>query len=140
MADVAVAFRGSAADSVGRQARFDGVAGWATKGVKLGDISQLLVGFRGAYERDTTAKAALRGTGDVVARLYVGSNTYKVSFEGQGTGRASSQPKWLFRVGGEFEAAKTIWVEFGAGWQATGRLDGGTLTHSVTFHLAPPNQ
>jgi hypothetical protein len=138
--DVAAAVRVSSRDSVNKGARFDGVSGWATKGVAVGNVAQLLLGFRGAYERDSSVKAALHGTGDVVARMYAGSNLYKVSFEAQGTGRETARPNWAFKIGGEFEATKSLWIDFSAGWTATGSLGGGVLTHSVSFHVAPPNQ
>jgi len=106
----------------------------------VSDFAQLLIGGRYAYERDTTPKAVLQSTGDVVVRMYAGSNRYKVSFEAQGTGRESSRPKWGLSLGGEFEPLKSIWVEFSSGWQTTGSMSTGALTHNVSFHLAPPNQ
>lgn len=135
--DVAIGVRGSSTDSSGTQSRFDGVAAWLTKGWSVGAVSQLLVGLRGAYDRDSTGKD-LRRAGDAVVRMYSGSNTYKVSLEGQAVSRASARPKWGFKLGGEFEVTKSVWVELASGWMATGASH-SNFTHSVKFQLAPPN-
>ncbi|MEO8621849.1 MAG: hypothetical protein ABI625_12340 [bacterium] len=140
VSDIALGLRGSSVDSSGKQARFDGFSGWATKGIAISDFAQLLVGGRYAYERDTTARSELQSAGDLVVRMYAGSNRYKISLEAQGTGRESSRPKWGLSLGGEFEPLKSIWVEFSSGWRTTGSMSTGALTHSVSFHLAPPNQ
>jgi len=134
--DFAVGIKGSSADSTGKDSRFDGVAGWLTRGIAIGYNGQILLGARGAYQRDSTEKD-MSGVGDAVLRLYVGDNTYKVSGEASATGKASSLPKYAAKIGGEYQAGGALWVEYAFGWSATGSSSGG-FTHSVKFHLTPP--
>lgn len=138
--DLALGVRSSSADSTGGRARFDGVSGWLTKGWGFAPRAQLLVGGRGAYERDPSADtigAGLRGVGDATARLYVGGNRYKVLAELQATGRASAAPRWLGNVGGELQLAPILWASVSAGWRAAGALDRGRVVSAVTFKFNP---
>lgn len=137
--DVAAGIRASSADSTGGHTRFDGVAGWLTKGWALSQSAQILLGGRGAYERDLTdtAHSELRRTGDAAVRLYLGSNRYKVSAEIQGTARASSLPGWLGKIGGELQLADVVWVDMSAGWKATGTLSKGRFVSSLKLKLNP---
>lgn len=136
--DVALGVRSSARDSLAGGMRFDGVAGWLTKGWAPRWLpGQFLVGTRGAYERDSTGRD-LRGTGDAIARVYVGRNAYRVHADVQGTGRGSSRPSWLVGGGGEFRAATGFWVDLAANWRATGALGTGRLLHSVKLKFSPP--
>jgi hypothetical protein len=141
--DVAVGVVSSAADSTGRGTRLDGVAGWLTKGWAFLPHAQLLLGARGAYERDSTDAAVatdLRATGDAVVRVYVGSNAYKVLGEAQATAQASSAPRWLANVGGELQLAEMLWLTASAGWQATGALGDGGIVSAFKIKLTPPGR
>ena len=137
--DFAVGLKASAKDSVAHKSRYDGAAAWLTKGWRLGDASQLLLGVRNAYER-LEDDSDMGYNGDVVTRFYMGGNTAKVSAEAQATGRDGKKPAWSFRLGGEFETGRSIWIDYAAGWLAKGSLRDGTLTHTVKFNLAPPNK
>ncbi|MEO8575774.1 MAG: hypothetical protein ABI556_03700 [Gemmatimonadales bacterium] len=137
--DVAFGLKASAKDSVAHKSRYDGAAAWLTKGWRLGDASQFLFGVRNAYERIEDDNR-MGYNGDVVTRFYMGSNTAKVSAEAQATGRDGAKPVWGFRIGGEFETGRSIWIDYAAGWSAKGSLRDGTLTHTVKFNLAPPNK
>lgn len=88
----------------------------------MGELTQLLVGIRGSYERDSTR--VMRGVGDAVARFYVGSNRAKALMEGQATGRGSVVPAWLLRAGAELEVCQSFWIILSAGWQAAGSAPG----------------
>ena len=137
--DIAVGLKASAKDSVAHKSRYDGAAAWLTKGWRLGSASQFLLGVRNAYERiDDDNRMGYNG--DVVTRFYMGSNTAKVSAEAQATGRDGKKPAWSFRVGGEIETGRSIWIDYAAGWLAKGSLRDGTPTHTVKFNLAPPNK
>ena len=138
--DLALAVRSSSSDSPGQHARFDGVAEWATKGWALGRTAQLLIGARGAYERDADnlATSDLRGAGDAAVRLYAGSNEYKLLAEAQGTGRSSAVPRWLANIGGELQVADVMWLQASAGWKADGALSKGKYVSSFKFKFNPP--
>jgi hypothetical protein len=133
--DVAVGVKGSSVDSTGKGPGVDGYSAWATKGWAVGELTQLLVGIGGSYERDSTR--TMRGVGDAVARFYVGSNRAKALMEGQATGRASVVPAWLLRAGAELEVGQSFWVILSAGWQAAGSAP-GRFTHSIKFSVTPP--
>jgi len=137
--DAAVGVSGSTVDSTSRGGRFDGVSGWLTKGWAMGEGRQLLLGTRGAYERDVkdTTSSNLRGTGDAVLRLYVGSNQYKAIGEIQGTWRADNQPLWLGNLGGEFKLSSALWITATFGYEATGRVGNGRLVSNWKLKFTP---
>jgi hypothetical protein len=133
----------SSADSTGRGPRLDGVAGWLTKGWGFLPHAQLLLGARGAYERDSVdapVATDLRAVGDAVVRLYAGSNAYKVYGEAQATARASSGPGWLGNLGGELQLSDMLWLTASAGWQARGSLGGGRIVSAFKLKLTPPSR
>lgn len=136
--DLALGAVGSSADSTGGGSRFDGVSGWATKGWRLGGSAQLLLGARGAYERDIkdTLNTDLRPTGDGILRLYAGSNSYKVLIDAQVTGREASAPKWLASGGGELQLSDLVWITATLGWE---HFSGdGKFVSSFKFKLNAP--
>ncbi|MEO7363115.1 MAG: hypothetical protein ABI120_22470 [Gemmatimonadaceae bacterium] len=138
--DVAIGISGSTADSSARGGRFDGVSGWMTKGWALGQGRQLLLGTRGAYERDlkNTAVSELEAAADAVLRVYVGSNQYKALAELQGTGRAATRPRWLANLGGEFKLTDAVWVTATIGYEATGPLGNGRMVSNWKLKFTPP--
>ena len=138
--DIAIGISGSTADSAARGGQFDGVSGWLTKGWALGEGRQMLLGTRGAYERDLkdTTASDLAGTADAVLRLYVGSNQYKALGELQGTGRATTKPRWLANFGGEFKLNSAVWVTATVGYEATGRLSSGRMVSNWKLKFTPP--
>ena len=140
VSDAAIGVSASANDSAGRGGRLDGVAGWFTRGWPLGEGRQLLVGARGAYERDLADSTAgdLEGSGDVTVRLYVGSNRYKALGEVQGSARAEQKPRWLGNLGGELQLATSIWVTATIGYTATGDIGRGSLVSNWKFKFTPP--
>ena len=138
--DVAVGTRMSSDDSTGNNTRFDGASLWLTKGWGLTANTQMLIGVRGAHEReltDTAQTPALRTIGDATVRVYFGSNAYKVLAEGQVT-RGSSSSSWLTNVGGELHLSDTIWINASAGWKATNLTDKGKFVSSFKFKFNPP--
>ncbi len=138
--DVALGVVSSSADSTVSGPRFDAVAGWVTKGWAIAPHAQLMIGGRGAYERDVTdtSNVNLRATGDAILRLYLGNNAYKFLAEAQGTGRAEGQPKWLASAGGEFQISKLVWITGTAGFQAVGALGKGKLVSAFKVKFNPP--
>ncbi len=138
VADAAFGIRASSPDSTGKATRFDGVAGWLTKGWGIAPNVQLLIGGRGAYERqpsDTATKNDLQGSGDGVVRLYFGSNSYKVMAEAQGTG-GKMLPKWLLNAGGELHLSTIIWINASVGWKSEGST--GKFVSSFKVNFNPP--
>jgi hypothetical protein len=138
VADMAFGVRGSSPDSTGKSTRFDGVAGWLTKGWGFRPNFQLLFGARGAYERllsDTATKNDLQGSGDGIVQLYMGSNQYKVLAEAQATG-GQMIPKWLLNAGGEMHLSELIWINASAGYNWEGSK--GKFVSSFKVNFNPP--
>ena len=138
--DIAIGVSGSTADSAARGAQVDGVSGWLTKGWAVGEGRQLLLGTRGAYERDLKDSTAsdLAGTADLVLRLYLGSNQYKALGELQSTARAETKPRWLANFGGEFKLTSALWVTATVGYEATGGFSNGRMVSNWKFKFTPP--
>jgi len=86
--------------------------------------------------KDTT-DSDLKGTGDAVLRLYVGSNQHKAIGEIQGTWRAANQPLWLGNLGGEFKLNGALWITATLGYEANGRLGDGRLVSNWKLKFTP---
>lgn len=134
--EFAVAARGSAQDSTGREPKLDAFSLWitGTRGVK--DWGQALVGLRLAVSRDSIV-GDYRQESSLAVRFYAGHSKAKAYVEGQQTLREDRRSRLFANGGFEVAVAAWAWVNFTAGVE---RIGGGE-THGVTsFKLktAPP--
>jgi hypothetical protein len=113
--DIAYAVRASAADSIGNGARVDAHSLWATFGTGFGQWGQLLIGVRGAMERDTSDTSEFSSSGSVAARFYAGSNDYKFFLESQLASGGPADDRVLFHGGAEVALPYSFWANASVG-------------------------
>ena len=137
--ELALGSRALAGDSTGADLRAADFAGWLTYGHPVGTWGQLLLGLRGAAERDHD-EDDYRAATSLGARLYLGRNRLKGFVEAQGEGGTDSTPGWFVNAGGEARGWQGIWASFSAGldWPREDGSSNPRLTSRFTVKLAVP--
>ncbi|MEO8448434.1 MAG: hypothetical protein ABI647_01515 [Gemmatimonadota bacterium] len=130
--DVAMGSRGESTDTTGKSFKLTEYAAWLTYGKGFGGWGQLLLGARTSMARDSVS-GNFKGVGSAGARLYAGTNKYKVFLEGEGELKARDN-EWLLNGGGEARLITGGWIQFGAGvrWVGSNKAE---LVGSLTFKL-----
>jgi hypothetical protein len=131
MVELALAIRGTAADSTGRALQLDSFAAWATVGWGFGRWGQLLIGGQTGSERDTV-DAAYRQRLSMASRLYAGSLRNRGFMEAQESFTSGRDASVLLNVGIEAAVNEWIWLTFSGGVESTG---GRAFESRTSFRL-----
>ena len=118
--DVAVAMRGSSADSLGRGLLADDYSAWLTAALGYSKWLWWFLGAQAAADRDTTSKHRFRGSGHLATRVYAGSNAYRAYLEAQVGAAVGNRASWTFTGGGELSLGGGFWTTVGVGWAESG--------------------
>lgn len=132
--DLAVGMRLSGNDTTARDLGVDRYAAWLTLGTGFGTWGQLLVGTQAGAQRDTLT-GDFDAYGSSAARLYVGTNNYKLFVEAQGSFTQDESARWLVNSGGEARFPLGGWITFSAGLEFDGDETGLVTNFSVKFGL-----
>lgn len=135
---VALAFSGRAADTLGNGLRSNVLSAWASATVKTSTGTQLLVGARGGWVRDT-ASGERRHRVDGSARFYVGGGHYRGFVEGQvGSEQEQDFAPWIVNSGGEVRVSNSVWAQGSAGYERGTRTEKPRLTTRFSLRTAAP--
>lgn len=115
--DIAVGMRLDAQDSTGADLKMAQVALWLTYAGSIASWSQWVLGAKMATDRDSTSdKYDVQAS--LAARVYAGSNKYKVFVDFQGSKRGEDRIEWLLASGTEINVLPNVWAQasLGGGW------------------------
>lgn len=129
--DVAFALRAAASDSTASDLKIDRLSIWGTYSVGFQSWGQALFGVTGGGKRKTL-DADLMLDATTSARVYFGTNQYKVFLEGQGSFMNRVSPKWLANSGGEIALPWDFWADFSASLE----YDPSTRETSLGTHFS----
>jgi hypothetical protein len=129
--DLAVAARGRAADSTGRDLRLDALSAWASYSKGYGQWGQLLLGARLGTARDSV-DGEFRNEVSLASRLYVGSRVAKVFAEVQATFPSGRDDTWLLNSGLQAVVLEWVWLDFSAGVE---KASGGVSRAQTSFKI-----
>lgn len=119
--EIGAAFRGSSADSLAKNLRYDRAALWIVGAKKLDKWGQFVVGLKGeSFSNLPSGKDSINAV--LQSRLYAGVNYYKGFVEMQAKYIKSSDENDFsisVALGAEARIADHIWAEYSAGFDKT---------------------
>jgi predicted nucleotidyltransferase len=125
--EYAFAVKAGSQDSLVKNLKFNRVSVWYTKAKKLSSWGQYLLGIYGNYEKPPD-RDKYESSGSLIARLYAGTNRYKIFMEGQGTLIDDQKPEWLFNSGLELKVDENLWIDLTAGIETNGQQESVLVT------------
>jgi hypothetical protein len=114
ISEFALAVKADSKDSLAKNLELTEISAWYSKAFQLGKWGQILTGANADYRRNI-GENKYKGRGSIAARMYAGSNNYKIYAEMQSTFIDSKKPEWLFNSGLEMRIEENLWMEFTAG-------------------------
>jgi hypothetical protein len=135
---VALAFSGKAADTLGNGLRSNVLSAWASAALPTSRGTQLLVGTRGGWMRDT-ATGERKNRIDGSARFYVGGGHYRGFVEGQiGAEQDQEFTPWFLNSGAEVRLSNSVWAQGSAGYERGSHGEQPRLTTRFALRGAVP--
>lgn len=135
---LAVALSGKAADTLGNGLRSNVLSAWASFALPISRGTQLLLGARGGWARDT-ASGERRNRVDGSARFYVGGGHYRGFVEVQvGAEEDQDFAPWFVNSGAELRLSNSVWAQGSAGYERGTQADRPRLATRFALRGALP--